>query len=271
MPSLAVTKTYSNGAILSETDLDNVRDSLETFFNTTKIDGDNVQTGWITTAYLSATAGIVAGQLASNAVTTVKILDANVTTAKIADASVTAAKIATNTIFNGNCGTTGTFSVGASGPALSKVTDGLQSDGGNGGVFYPYGNARAGLIGVGTRTLGVKTAGGGNFPIVVSALPASHGLMIVRGYVTACATLTLGEGYTVANNSTGNCTITFTTAFAESPVFIATASTIGGGSGAYIATVKALSGSAATVELRTNGGTTTDVDFSFIAIAQRGA
>jgi hypothetical protein len=42
--------------------------------------------------------GSVAATIANNAVTTVKILDANVTTAKIADSAVTAAKIASNAV-----------------------------------------------------------------------------------------------------------------------------------------------------------------------------
>lgn len=55
---------------------------------TVKITDGNV------TAAKIATGTITATQLASNAVTTVKITDANVTTAKIADANVTTAKIA---------------------------------------------------------------------------------------------------------------------------------------------------------------------------------
>jgi microcystin-dependent protein len=43
MPTLSVTKTYQDGNILTEADLDNIRESLETFFNTTGIDSDNIQ------------------------------------------------------------------------------------------------------------------------------------------------------------------------------------------------------------------------------------
>lgn len=47
MPTLSVTKTYQDGDILSEADLDNIRSSLETFFNTTKINSTNVQASGI--------------------------------------------------------------------------------------------------------------------------------------------------------------------------------------------------------------------------------
>lgn len=43
MPTLTVTKTYANGNVLTETDLDNIKDSIQTFINTTKLDADNIQ------------------------------------------------------------------------------------------------------------------------------------------------------------------------------------------------------------------------------------
>lgn len=83
MPTITITKSYADGDVLTESDLDNIRTDVTTFLNTTKIDADNIQD-----------AAISAAKLANNAVTTDKILDANVTTAKIADNAVTAAKIA---------------------------------------------------------------------------------------------------------------------------------------------------------------------------------
>lgn len=47
MPNLSVTKTYQDGDILTEADLDNIRESIETFFNTTGIDTDNIQAGGV--------------------------------------------------------------------------------------------------------------------------------------------------------------------------------------------------------------------------------
>jgi len=83
MPTLTITKTYSDGTVLTEADLDNFKNDVETFLNTTKIDQDNIQTG-----------GVNAASLATDSVETVKIKALNVTTAKLAAASVTSAKLA---------------------------------------------------------------------------------------------------------------------------------------------------------------------------------
>lgn len=73
MPALALTKSYLDGEILLEADLDNIKDGIETFLNTTKIDDDNIQN-----------AGITASS---------KLIDETITTAKLADECVTAAKM----------------------------------------------------------------------------------------------------------------------------------------------------------------------------------
>ena len=84
MPTLSITKTYDDGTVLTEADLDNIKNDVETFLNTTKLDQDNIQTG-----------GINAGNLATDSVETAKIKDLNVTTAKLANNSVTAVKLGT--------------------------------------------------------------------------------------------------------------------------------------------------------------------------------
>ncbi len=83
MPTLSITKNYSDGATLTEAHLDTALEGIETFVNTTKLDSDNIQDG-----------ALDADTLASNAVTTAKINASAVTTAKIADAAVTGAKLA---------------------------------------------------------------------------------------------------------------------------------------------------------------------------------
>lgn len=50
MPTLTITKTYADGEVLLEADLDAIRSSITTFFNTTKIDDDNIQAAGITRA-----------------------------------------------------------------------------------------------------------------------------------------------------------------------------------------------------------------------------
>lgn len=77
MPTLTVTKTYSDGNVLNESDLDAIKSSIETFVNTTKLDADNIQ---------------------DSAISTVKINNSAVTSAKIAGGAVTSAKIGSNAV-----------------------------------------------------------------------------------------------------------------------------------------------------------------------------
>lgn len=83
MPTLTVTKNYADGTDLTESQLDDIKSSIETFVNTTKLDADNIQALAITTGLIANTA-VTAAKLATNSVETAKIKDANVTTAKIA-------------------------------------------------------------------------------------------------------------------------------------------------------------------------------------------
>lgn len=83
MPAITITKSYADGDILTEADLDAIRSDIITFLNTTRLDDANIQTSSITTALLE-----------DEAVTTSKIDDLAVTTAKLAAGSVTAAKLA---------------------------------------------------------------------------------------------------------------------------------------------------------------------------------
>lgn len=47
MPTLSITKTYADGNILTEADLDNIRTSIQTWANTTKLDDTNIQANGI--------------------------------------------------------------------------------------------------------------------------------------------------------------------------------------------------------------------------------
>ncbi len=48
MATLAIPKNYADGTVLFESDLDDFRDTLHTFFNVTKINDDNIQDAGIT-------------------------------------------------------------------------------------------------------------------------------------------------------------------------------------------------------------------------------
>ena len=117
MATLTVTKTYVDASLLSASDLDGIVDSIETFLNTTLLNGDNIQDGGVTSAALTAnsvTSDILASdsveeagladaavettQLGSGAAETADIADAAVTTAKILDATVATADIADSAV-----------------------------------------------------------------------------------------------------------------------------------------------------------------------------
>ncbi len=105
MPALNVSKTYDLGDVLFEADLDTIKDSLETFYNETGIDDDNIQDNSITasskfidstvTTATLADINIGTDRLATDSVTTAKFAASAVTTDKFADNSVTRAKLAT--------------------------------------------------------------------------------------------------------------------------------------------------------------------------------
>jgi hypothetical protein len=83
MATLVITKSYADGDVLLESDLDNIKDDIETFLNTTGVNDDNIADG-----------GVGTSSIADSAVTTAKINNSAVTTAKINDLAVTQGKIA---------------------------------------------------------------------------------------------------------------------------------------------------------------------------------
>lgn len=102
MPTVDIPKPYNDGDDLTEEQLDECFEYIETLLNTTKLDSDNVQSGGIEESNLAAgsvteskigAAAVTAAKIGTNAVTTEKISDANVTAAKLASDSVTTAKI----------------------------------------------------------------------------------------------------------------------------------------------------------------------------------
>lgn len=111
MSQLQIRKTYADDTTPTQADFDNICDSLETFFNITKLASDNIGTITASTKFAAGAingskfvsaavtaneiaAGVIGtNALAANAVTTIKIATSNVTTSKIVDNAVTTAKI----------------------------------------------------------------------------------------------------------------------------------------------------------------------------------
>lgn len=119
MPTLTLSKTYDDGAVLDAVDISNWLTDVETLLNTTGLDGDNILTAGITgssklvdnsvstsnlasdcitTAKIAASGISDTANINAAAVTTVKIADNSVTTIKLADSAVTGAKILDSTL-----------------------------------------------------------------------------------------------------------------------------------------------------------------------------
>lgn len=95
--SLTITRNYSDNTILTEQQLDDAFDDVETKFNVTKIAGSEIQSGTIAADNLALNA-VTAAKLDTNAVTTAKIQDDAVTNAKIADSAVNTDQLAANAV-----------------------------------------------------------------------------------------------------------------------------------------------------------------------------
>lgn len=85
MSTLTITKNYDDSTILTEAQLDAMKSSAETYFNTTKITSDNIQT-----------AGLNGNTVLQNSsIATAKINDGSISGSSIEDEAVTTAKITT--------------------------------------------------------------------------------------------------------------------------------------------------------------------------------
>lgn len=73
MALLNITKTYSDGTTLFESDLDAIRSSIETFLNVTGINDDNIQDLGITASTKLVNGSISEGKLAANSVSDSKL------------------------------------------------------------------------------------------------------------------------------------------------------------------------------------------------------
>ena len=98
MSSLSIPREYLDGNVLTQAELDDALDSVETFVNVTKINDDNIQNSGITASDKLLNASISEAKLGVNSVSTAKIQDSAVTTVKILDSAVTNAKIATDAV-----------------------------------------------------------------------------------------------------------------------------------------------------------------------------
>lgn len=116
MPLLTITKTYLNGNILTETDLDNAFNSISTLLNTTLLDSSNIQTS-----------GIIGANLANGIITNAKLGALAVDTGQIASSAVTKVKLATqNYALSATCDN---FSVTGGTQDVTNLTVTLANEG----------------------------------------------------------------------------------------------------------------------------------------------
>lgn len=85
MPTLSISKDYKDGDVLLEADLDAIKEDIEEFFNTTRIDEDNLSDGAFTAAKIADGAVNSTALIASNSASDTKFKAAEVTQPKISD------------------------------------------------------------------------------------------------------------------------------------------------------------------------------------------
>lgn len=225
MPLLTVTKTYADLQVLNESDLDNIKNSIETFINITKLDEDNLQNLAVTTTKI-ANAAVTDIKLATDSVTTLKIKDLNVTvdklaadsvtTTKIKDLNVTLAKMAANSVDSSKI-------VDGSIAAADLGTDAVET--------AKIKNANVTLAKLASNSVDSSKIVDGSIAkadlgFTLSVENTAENVNILRGQIRHNAlnddvTIIKGAGFSIGNAVvTEFIQIDFTTAFTDSPVVI---------------------------------------------------
>ncbi len=228
MPQLDARRLYEDGSIMFASDIDAFLDDIETLFNSTKLNDDNIQDAGITASTKLVDGTITAGKLGASAVTTAKIQDDAVTADKIADGAIDLpAKLASNVVT--------TVKILDDNVTAAKIADGAIDDAAKlaSNVVTTAkildANVTAAKIASGTIT---GTQVSSNIALPGAGVTVDGRNVVVSSYqsamvpisfpsVTAAGFSNSGNGWTATGDgNAGTVTVTFSNAFAVSPVLI---------------------------------------------------
>ena len=269
MPLLTVTKTYADLQVLNESDLDNIKDSIETFINVTKLDGDNIQNLAITEA-LIATGAVTETKIGADAVTTSKIKALNVTagklavdsveTAKIKDANVTLAKMAPDSVDSSKI-------VDGSVAAVDLGTDSVET------VKIKDLNVTLGKMAANSVDGSKIVDGSISFADLGFTIAQANDNVNLAGGIIKPGPNTVLNGFgvnAVADTSpvvAGDAIITYTAAgFTQAPLIFITATDTGASPSGISYHTESVTSTSCTV--RTDSSPAADIDYFFIAIGR---
>lgn len=273
MPVLTITKGWADGETLDESELDAIKDGIETFVNDTKLDATNLQDGAVTGSKIADTA-VSSSKIAASAVSTAKIADGAVTTDKLADSSVTTAKINDEAVTAAKIPDNGITGAKLESPITGSHTFSSQV---NFSDKIGFGSSsQPELEKVSDRTVGVRRDGTSNVrSIVVSKNATTHGLAVLRGiYNVSTSSFTSGgEGVSVAKDATGVYTLTLETDFFNdipAATFTALDSPTFGITAHNITMSTAITATSITIDItNVSSGAAADQNFSFIIVGER--
>lgn len=152
-------------------------------------------------------------------------------------------------------------------------TDGGEYESYNGTGWVSFWNTSGASFGplVGSvKTIQIFSGSGSGpgRPIVVSAVPATNGLMIVRGRISSGGLIASGEGFSVAL-ITSVYTVTFTTAFLDIPACTAAVEQTSFGAGVEVVAISSILASSVSFIAGSSSSGLTNANFQFICIGQR--
>ncbi|HTL13063.1 MAG TPA: hypothetical protein VL588_11270 [Bdellovibrionota bacterium] len=216
----------------------------------------------------------VVGLLGAGSVVTDSLADGAVTTAKLADLAVTNAKLSSSASVDADraVGTDNIKAGAVTGAKLdSSVADNSTLELASSTIRIKDGGVTAAKMVSSINLPGNAVKENGKNVIVSSTNASTTSLAIVRGqYTTTTPTIDFGEGFTIAKNGTGDVTVTFSNAFSDEPICVATA-----GPGAISDRLVQLNGfpgatgSAVRIKVYNLSGTPQEAAVNFIAIGQR--